>query len=513
MKKKTFYITTPIYYPSGNLHIGHLYTTTIAWAVRNYKKKMGYETLFLTGADEHGQKIEQKANEAKMSPKEYVDVMSKKFVKLWDLYDIDYDIFSRTTNLKHIEAIKRIFDLLYKSDNIYLSQYKGLYSLLDEEYIKETDALKIDDKFYHPQSKHELKYLEEDSFFLKISQNIKWLNSYIEKHNDFIMPKKILNELKTNFLNIGVTDLSITRTSFDWGIKTNLNDKHTIYVWLDALCNYITMLGYSSNDASLYDKYWKNGDEIVHIIGKEISRFHCIYWPNILNLLNLRQPTRIQSHGWIITSTGKMSKSKNNVVDPLELLKIFDPEVIKYFLIKKLKLENDNVFSIDILKETYNADLANTFGNLVSRTIAMFKNNFKDHKLKNIKNDLKINEEIQLKNNFFFNEYTKNMDNFSLDEALNNAINLAKYSNNYIDRTEPWKLKNESNELMIILYNLFNSIYTIGAMLEIVMPTKMKNIAKIFNLDSFNFDNIKDFNKLDNKEISIIDFKILFPRR
>ena len=426
MKKKTFYITTPIYYPSGNLHIGHLYTTTIAWAVKNYKKKMGYETLFLTGSDEHGQKIEQKANEAKMSPKEYVDVMSKKFVKLWDLYDIDYDIFSRTTNLKHIEAIKRIFDLLYKSDNIYLSQYKGLYSLLDEEYIKETDALKIDDKFYHPQSKHELKYLEEDSFFLKISQNIKWLNSYIEKHDDFIMPKKILNELKTNFLNIGVTDLSITRTSFDWGIKTNLNDKHTIYVWLDALCNYITMLGYSSNDASLYDKYWKNGDEIVHIIGKEISRFHCIYWPNILNLLNLRQPTRIQSHGWIITSTGKMSKSKNNVVDPLELLKIFDPEVIKYFLIKKLKLENDNVFSIDILKETYNADLANTFGNLVSRTIAMFKNNFKDHKLKNIKNDLKINEEIQLKNNFFFNEYTKNMDNFSLDEALNNAINLAK---------------------------------------------------------------------------------------
>ena len=512
MKQKTFYVTTPIYYPSGNLHIGHLYTTTIAWVLRNYKRKMGYETLFLTGADEHGQKIEQKALQANMTPQEYVDIMSNKFIELWKVYGIDYDIFSRTTNKNHVAAIKKIFDLLYESNNIYLDQYKGLYSTSDEEFIKEKDAINIDGKYFHPQSNHPLEYLEEDSFFLKISQNIKWLNKYIEDHKNFIEPKKILNELKTNFFNLGVTDLSITRTSFDWGIKTNKNPLHTIYVWLDALCNYITMLGYTSDDEALYDKFWKNGDEIVHIIGKEISRFHCIYWPSILHLLDLKLPTRIQSHGWIITPTGKMSKSKDNVVDPLELLKLFDPEVIKYFLIKKLKLDNDNVFSIKLIKETYNADLANTYGNLISRTIAMFKNNFPDLKLKLIENKLEIHENIENKNYEMFIKYKENMNDYKLDQALNNAIELAKYTNNYIDQTEPWKLKGPSENLMIILYNLFNSIYTISTMLEIIMPNKVKYIANIFGIKSFNFDQINNFDKLNNQILRINKSEILFPR-
>ncbi len=511
MNKKTFYITTPIYYPSGNLHIGHVYTTTIAWVLKNYKKKMGYETLFLTGADEHGQKIEQKAKDKNISPQKYVDQMSIKFKNLWEKYEIDYDIFSRTTNLEHIKSVKNIFSYLYKDKKIYLGKYKGLYSVEDEEFVAEKNAIKKESKFYHPISNHLLKEIEEESYFLKLDNQINWWKKYVKENKDFIKPTKVVKELESNFINAGLKDLSITRTSFNWGIQPNENNKHVIYVWLDALSNYITMLGYKSSDDSLYKKFWKNGNEVIHIVGKEITRFHCIYWPIILHSLGVKQPTLIQSHGWIVTSTGKMSKSKGNVIDPLVLLDEFNPSIIKYFLVRKLKINHDSVLTSNMIKETYNAELVNTYGNLVSRTVSMFKQNFPDNILHNISSSKETNDFNAMIKKCFEN-YKKNMDDIQIDSALEWVMKLGKHSNNYIDLTMPWKLKDEPKKLMPILFNLFNSIYAMSAMLDIVIPNKIKNISQLFNIKEFEFSKISNFNKLDNTHINTKEFKIIFPR-
>ena len=511
MTKKTFYITTPIYYPSGNLHIGHVYTTTIAWVLRNYKKKMGYETLFLTGADEHGLKIEQKAKNNNISPQKYVDTMLIRFKNLWEKYEIDYDIFSRTTNIEHIKSVKNIFSYLYDDKKIYLGKYKGLYSVEDEEFIAEKNAIKKNMKFYHPISNHVLKEIEEESYFLKLDNQIQWWKQYVKQNNGFIKPNKVVKELESNFINNGLKDLSITRTSFDWGIQPNENNKHVIYVWLDALSNYITMLGYKSNNDSLYKKFWKNGDEIIHIIGKEITRFHCIYWPIILHLLDVKQPTLIQSHGWIVTPSGKMSKSKGNVIDPISLLNTFNPEIIKYFLVRKLKIDHDNVLTSNMIKETYNAELVNTYGNLVSRTISMLDQNFPDNILHNIPSSKETNDFNEMIKKCFEN-YKANMDDIKIHVALEWIMKLGKYSNNYIDITMPWKLKNQPKKLMPILFNLFNSIYAMSAMLDIVIPNKIKKVSQSFNIKNFEFSQICNFNKLDNKKINAKEFKIIFPR-
>ena len=347
--KKTFYITTPIYYPSGNLHIGHLYSTTIAWILKNYKNKMNYETKFLTGSDEHGQKIEKKANEHNMKFQDYVDMQTSKFIKLWDLYGIDYDFFSRTTSKKHTQCVEKVFNKMLEKDVIYKGIYRGLYSIEDEEFITESQAIKKDNEFFHPTSNHKLQIIEEESYFFKMSEFSKWLIDYVENHNEFIVPHKNWSELKSNFLDKNLEDLSVTRISFEWGIKISSDPKHVIYVWLDALFNYISALGYESSEDENYLKYWKNGDEIVHIVGKEIIRFHCIYWPIFLKSLDIKLPTKIVAHGWIVTPEGKMSKSKGNVIDPLELLNDFDKEVIKYYLASKLNITNDGIFSKDLL--------------------------------------------------------------------------------------------------------------------------------------------------------------------
>ncbi|MGL4252377.1 MAG: methionine--tRNA ligase, partial [Metamycoplasmataceae bacterium] len=344
-KRKTFYITTPIYYPSGNLHLGHLYSTTIAWVIRNYKIKMGYDVLFGTGSDEHGQKIEKKALELKLSPQEYVDIQSKVFSSFWKDSKIDYDLFSRTTNIKHKEAIEKVFNFLLEKEFIYKGHYNGLYSVNDEEFIAEKDAFVKDNKYYHPTSKHLLEFVKEESYFFKMDNFSKWLVEYNAENPDFIIPSKIWLELKKNFIDKKLEDLSITRISFSWGIKINNDPKHVVYVWLDALFSYLTALNWTpDNETSEYLKYWKNGDEIVQVVGKEITRFHCIYWPIFLKALNIKLPTHILSHGWLITPEGKMSKSKGNVVDPIQLIEKYDIEVIKYFLISQINIFNDGIF-------------------------------------------------------------------------------------------------------------------------------------------------------------------------
>lgn len=496
--KKTFFVTTPIYYPSGKLHIGHVYTTTIASTLANYKKLMGYDVKFLTGSDEHGQKIEKKALENNQKPQEYVDKISLTFKKLWKKLNINYDYFSRTTNPSHKKSVSKQFSYLLESNNIYKGKYKGLYSIEDEEFFTKTQAFKKNNKYYHPLSNHELKKVEEESYFFKISKYQEWWKNYLKKNPRFILPNKIINELVNNFINKGLEDLSVTRSTFKWGIQIKEDKKHIMYVWLDALNNYITALGYNANNDLDFQKYWVNGDEIVHVVGKEITRFHGIYWPIILKANNLRLPTTIFSHGWIITSKGKMSKSKGNVIDPLKLLEKFDEEAIKYFFVAKIKTSQDGIFDEKLLKKTYNSELVNIFGNLHSRVTSLILQNF-NKPLKNKKPTLKIDKDI-VKNIIEKTKKFKNeLDNFNIFEGFENLINLGRNLNQYIELTVPWKLGDQKNRLEEILNNLLNGIYAIFTMLSIVIPNKSLIAINSIGFKEINFDKIFDFNKFDDK--------------
>lgn len=509
-KKKTFYITTPIYYPSGNLHIGHLYTTSLAWVLKNYKKKMNYDVMFITGSDEHGQKIEKKAKEAKMDCQQYVDEKSTKFLELWKAYNIDFDFFSRTTNQNHKNLVSSIFNQMLDQKLIYKSFYQGLYSIEDEEFILESQAIKKDQNFYHPVSQHKLQLVEEESYFFDMKKFNDWLLEYLNKNPNWIIPNKVANELKNNFLNKDLENLSITRISFTWGIPIQSDPKHVIYVWLDALFNYLSALGFQKEDQSQYLKFWANGDEIVHIIGKEISRFHCIYWPIFLKSLDLKLPTKIISHGWIITPEGKMSKSKNNVIDPLKLLNHFNHEVVKYYFVSKMNINNDNVFSEELVLSTYNAEIVNTYGNLVSRTLAMINKNFtsavKYQKTEN-QDDIFMEEAIAKR----FKEYQESFDQYEIHKAFEAILDLGKDANKYIDQTLPWTLTNDLERLAIILNILLNVIYAIFAMLEVVMPQAAQEVRKLLNIDHLSFDHILDFHKFD--AIKVGENKIIFPRK
>lgn len=506
--KKTFYITTPIYYPSGNLHMGHLYSTTVAWVIKNYKEKMGYDVKFLTGSDEHGQKIQKKAIELKMETQDYVNLQTSKFIEFWKIAKIDYDFFSRTTNLNHKKTVEKIFNKMLEKNLIYKGSYKGLYSINDEEFILETQAIKKDGKFYHPTSNHLLEWVEEESYFFKMNEFSTWLIDYIENTKNFIVPEIIWKELKTNFLTNNLEDLSITRISFDWGIKISKDPRHVVYVWLDALFNYITALGFDfENPNEEFKKYWENGDEIIHVVGKEITRFHCIYWPIFLKSLNIKLPTKIISHGWLITPEGKMSKSKGNVIDPLDLIKKYDVEIIKYFLVSKISIFKDGVFSEELLKSAYNSDLANTIGNLISRTISMSKQNFnrplKFNPTHNV--DKEILENIKKS----YNDFVHLMDNFYIDRAFDSILNLSRNLNKYIDITEPWKLKEDLCRLESILNILLNGIYAVISMISIVIPDFCKTIQNILNIN-LDFKNILNFEKFDN--VVVNENQIVFPR-
>ncbi len=508
MNKKTFYITTPIYYPSGNLHIGHVYTTSLAWVIKNYKKLKGYDAKLLTGSDEHGQKIQQKAKEKGITEQQYVDGVTESFKQLWSELDIDFDFFSRTTNEQHKKSVQEIFSLLLKKEVIYKGSYKGLYSIQDEEFFTKTQAQEKNGEFYHPTSGHKLEEVEEESYFLKISLFEKWLIKEFEKSN-FIQPKKIVKELKNNFIEKGLEDLSITRTSFDWGIKIKEDPKHVVYVWLDALTNYINTLGFLSKDDSNYQKYWANGDEKVHLVGKEITRFHCIYWPVILKALDLSQPDSIISHGWIITPDGKMSKSKGNVINPLEIIKNYDPEILKYYLVSQIVTGQDGVFDNEILKNIYNSNLANNYGNLLSRTIAMIKQSF-DDPVKFTETDNKFDLEIIKDIKSSQKDFEKLFDNFEVSKAFEVTTKLSKKLNGYIDNTKPWTLKNDKKRLEQILNILLNGIYAVTVHLSLVLPNNTKEALKQLGIKDISLELIGDFKKFD--DVIVKKGPILFER-
>lgn len=506
MKNKKLYVSTPIFYPNGNLHLGHLYSMTIAWSIKNFKKLNGFDVILLTGSDEHGQKIAESAFKQKMTPQEYVDIQANKFKDFWKKYKIDYDIFIRTTNKKHEKTIQTILNKLSQKKFIYKDFYEGLYSVSDEEFFTKIQAEKKDGKFFHPSSGHELKIIKEESYFLKINQFQEWLKEYINKNPNFISSKNVIKELENTFLNQKLEDLSISRNSFDWGIPFPFDKKHVAYVWIDALFSYLSPIGLFDENSNEFQEKWQNEYvEKIHVVGKEITRFHGIYWPIMLKMLDIKLPNTILSHGWLITPQGKMSKSKGNVVDPLSLLESFDCEVIKLYLMFAFSIKRDGIFEEENIKLFYNAFLANNYGNLLSRVSSMYEQNFSE-KIKFDINDIDeidqgiLNSILESKK-----EYINWFNQFELDKAIETIFSLGKKLNNYIDITKPWLLKENKKRLKTILLILLNGIYAMTVFLNPFMPETTKEIVKFLKIKDTSLNKIEDWNKFNDVLIEKIN--------
>ena len=461
MSKKTFYITTPIYYPSGKLHIGHSYTTVAADAMARYKRLQGYDVMFLTGTDEHGQKIQRIAEETGVTPQEYVDNIVAGIEKLWSLMNISNDKFIRTTDEEHVAAVQKIFKTLYDKGDIYKSEYEGWYCTPCESFWTETQLK----EGKCPDCERPVELTKEESYFFRLSKYQERLIKLLEENPEFIQPTSRRNEMLNNFLRPGLEDLCVSRTSFNWGIPVTFDDKHVVYVWIDALSNYITALGYLSDNDELYKKFWPAD---VHLVGKEIVRFHTIIWPAMLMALDLPLPKQIFGHGWLVLDGGKMSKSKGNVVDPVVLIEKYGLDAIRYFLLREVPFGADGVFSNEALISRINSDLANDLGNLVSRTVAMIKKYF-DGVLPIDREGGEFDQELR---SLVVNTKTKveeHMDKLQFSSALAEIWKAVSRTNKYIDETMPWILAKEEEKrprLAQVLYNLAESIRIISILIQ-----------------------------------------------
>lgn len=502
---KTFYITTPIYYPSANFHIGHCYSTIIADSIARYKRLDGYDVYFLTGSDEHGQKIEKKAQEAGVTPQEYVDRIVDNAKDLWKQLGITYDRFIRTTDEDHVETVQKIFKKLYDQGDIYKGEYKGLYCTPCESFWTETQL--VNGKC--PDCGRDVQEVSEEAYFLKLSKYQKTLEDYIESHPEFIEPVSRKNEMINNFLKPGLEDLCVSRTSFKWGIPVTFDTNHVVYVWLDALTNYISALGYLSGDDTLYKKFWPAD---VHIVGKEIVRFHTIIWPIILLALNEPLPKKVFGHGWLIIDGEKISKSIGNYKDPREYIKAYGTDALRYFSLREIPFGNDGNFSEDALVSRINADLANIWGNLVSRTVGM-ANKYFDGKItnKNVTTSLDgtfIESLTNLKS-----KCDNLIDGLQISKLLEEIFDVLRASNKYIDDTTPWVLakdETQKDRLETVLYNLLEAIRVTGILLKPFVPTSAEKSLKYINTDKTNFEDAK-FIK-DNEYAVLKEIEPLFKR-
>ena len=510
MEKKTFYLTTPIYYPSDKLHIGHSYCTVASDTLAKYKRLRGYDVRFMTGTDEHGQKIERIATSLGITPKEYVDKVVAGIKELWKSLDISYDRFIRTTDEDHVEGVKRIFKALYDKGDIYKSEYEGWYCTPCESFFTEHQL--VDGKC--PDCGRDVERIKEESYFFRLSKYQDRLIKYIEDHPDFIQPPSRQKEMIANFLKPGLEDLCVSRTSFTCGIPVEFDPKHIVYVWVDALSNYITALGYGTDHDELFKKYWPAD---VQIVGKEIVRFHTIIWPAMLMALDLPLPKQVFGHGWLIIDGGKMSKSKGNVVDPKVLIERYGLDAVRYFLLREIAFGQDGNFTNEALIQRINSDLANDLGNLVSRTVGMIDKYF-GGKLPANQAETEFDADLKAVAAEAVVKFEEYMDKMMFSDALESLWTLIRRTNKYIDETQPWVLaKNEEDmpKLAGALYNVAESIRIVSIMLQPFMPKAPNLMQAQLGIEKdtaiLEWDTIKTWGLLP-KELKVEKGPAIFPR-
>ena len=509
MAKKPYYITTAIAYTSGKPHIGNTYEIVLADSIARYKRFEGYDVRFQTGTDEHGQKIELKAKEAGITPKEFVDQTAGEIKRIWDLMNTSYDRFIRTTDEDHEKQIQKIFRKLYDQGDIYKGEYEGLYCTPCESFFTESQL--VDGKC--PDCGREVQPAKEEAYFLRLSKYEGRLIEYINEHPEFIQPESRKNEMMNNFLLPGLQDLCVSRTSFKWGIPVDFDPDHVVYVWIDALSNYITGLGFDmdGNHDELYQKYWPCD---LHLIGKDILRFHTIYWPIMLMALDIPLPKQVFGHPWLIQSDGKMSKSKGNVIYADDLVEMFGVDAVRYFVLHEMPFENDGVISWELLVERLNSDLANTLGNLVNRTISM-SNKYFDGEVNNKGVADDVDQELIAYATDTKDRVAKAMDRLRVADAMTEIFNLFKRCNKYIDETMPWALAKEEDKqdrLATVLYNLVESIAIGATLLESFMPETSEKILAQLNASKRSIEELGEFGKYQSGTKVTEKPEILFAR-
>ena len=495
---KSFYITTPIYYPSGKLHIGSAYTTIACDVLARYKRMMNYDVFYLTGLDEHGQKIQQKAEEAGITPQAYVDGMAVGVKELWQLLDISYDKFIRTTDDYHEKVVAQVFERLLAQDDIYLGEYSGWYSVSDEEFFTESQLAEV---FRDENGKviggvapsgHEVEWVSEESYFLRLSKYQDRLVEFFKSQADFITPDGRLNEMLKNFIEPGLEDLAVSRTTFTWGVPVPSNPKHVVYVWIDALLNYVTALGYGQEDHENFDKFW-NGT-VFHMVGKDILRFHSIYWPILLMMLDIKLPERLIAHGWFVMKDGKMSKSKGNVIYPEMLVERFGLDPLRYYLMRSLPVGSDGTFTPEDYVARINYELANDLGNLLNRTVAMINKYFGGQVPAYVENVTAFDTDLAKVVEENIAEYHKQMNAVDYPRALEAVWNIISRTNKYIDETAPWVLAKEDGDkeqLAAVMAHLAASLRVVAHLIQPFMMNTSNAIMEQLGLDlDFDLENL-----------------------